>query len=314
MNIFIFGAGTVGLSTGKVLHDKGEKVIFVDINNKVIEKLSSDGYEAVHPNDLEKYRADVSIITVPTPMLSDGSVNNEFLLGAIKRLGAWLRRVKPNKHLVVIRSTVLPYTTRNYVIPLLEKESGVKVGEDIKLCYHPEFLRANSGLEDSMYPWALVIGEYDKESGDLLLDLYNGTEANIYRVKPEMAEFVKYICNYFNALKISFANEIWLLGRILGIDSNKALDISSNIAEGFWNKSYGMLGGMPFGGTCLPKDTMGLYNLASSEKFNMPILRAVIQINSLMVQLSKIGIASESVSGGPNWKPSPTKNGYGVEF
>jgi len=311
MRIFIFGAGTVGFSIGKVLHDKGKKVIFVDIDNNVVKKLLDAGYEAVHPDDLEEYRADVSIITVPTPMLSDGSVNNESLLAAIKRLSGWLKRIKPTKHLVIIRSTVLPHTTRNYVIPLVEKESGLKVGEDIKLCYHPEFLRANSSFEDSMYPWALVIGEFDRESGDLLLNLYNGSEASVYRVNLEMAEFVKYICNYFNALKISFANEIWLLGRILGIDSNKALDISSNIAEGFWNKSYGMLGGMPFGGACLPKDTMGLYNLASREKFNMPILRAVIQTNSLMIQLSKIGIATESMSDGPNWKPSPTKNGNG---
>ena len=305
MNIFIIGAGVVGSSIGKSLIDKGHKIIYVDINPNILKKLYKDGYTAIPPSEMDRFDADASIVSVPTPMNVDGSVDLRHVKKAVNSLARWLGKTGKKGHLIIIRSTILPYTTRQHIIPEIENTSGLSAGRDFYICYQPEFLRADSSLEDSKHPWAIVIGEYNKESGDKLVELYNGANAPIHRVDIETAEFVKYICNYFNALKISFSNEIWLLGRLLGLDSNKALRISSDVAEGFWNKQYGTMGGMPYGGTCLPKDTNGLYTLAQEKKFSMPILKAVIHLNSLMLQLSRIGLASEPESKGPNWKPSP---------
>ncbi len=310
MNIFVIGAGVVGSSIGINFIDLGHNVVFVDVNKATINDLKSKGYSAIPPKKMGNFYAEMSIITVPTPCKDDGGVDTSYLVNAIGKLGDWLRKSDVSKHLVVVRSTIPPSTTRDHIIPILESRSGLKVGEELKLCYQPEFLRARSNVEDSKNPWAIVIGEYDEESGDMLLSVYGDLSAPIYRVSIEMAEFIKYICNYFNALKISFSNEIWLLGRVLGLDPNMALEISSGIAEGFWNSRYGIFGGMPYGGSCLPKDTRALYNFARKKRLSMPILKAVMQINSLISQLSKIGIAKDAVVDGPNWMPSPMVNGF----
>ena len=197
-----------------------------------------------------------------------GGQDISYIKSAIINHGKWLGdRKKKRKgkdfgpsnaryHVAVIRSTVLPSTTRNVLLPLLESHSGMKVGSDFGLCVQPEFLRTASSEQDSLSPRATIIGEFDKDSGDTLERLYTnfGKTNKIFRTDIETAEFAKYVHNSFNATKISFANEMALIGQNLGLDSNAILRMVAVTAEGIWNPYYGITGGRPYDGRCLPKD------------------------------------------------------------
>lgn len=306
--ILVVGSGVVGQATGKGLIKKGHKVTFVDTNIQIIRELSQEGFEARLPNELEDVSAEIAMFCVSTPSKNDGSVNLDYITNAIVNYGKWLRHKREREDswdLVVVRSTVPPGTTRRILLPLLEKSSGLIAGEDFGLCMQPEFLRAKSSEEDFLYPWATVIGELDQRSGDVLAEIYVDFGSKIFRVNLETAELVKYVHNCFNAAKISFSNEIWLLGSKLGIDANLVLEIAVNTAEGYWNSHYGTIGGQPYGGTCLPKDTKGLEAFAKEIGVSIPLLSAVISVNSRMEELARQGVVPPATIAGHNWRPSP---------
>jgi UDPglucose 6-dehydrogenase len=231
----------------------------------------------------------------------NGQLDLSFIISSVRRHAMWLgakqkrigfeRRgrgisIKHHNynydHLVVVRSTIPPGTTRNLLIPLIQSNSGMKVGDEIGLCMQPEFLRTVSSQGDFMNPRATVIGQFDKMSGDILEHLFSDFGGQIFRTDIETAEFVKYVQNSFNATKITFANEMWLLGQNLGIDANFALHIASKVGEGFWNPGYGIVGGRPYDGVCLPKDIKGFLNFAKERGINTPLLSAVDLVNSAM--------------------------------
>ena len=299
--ILVVGAGVVGRATGKSLLTKGHKVIFIDKDIAVVKDLVEAGYEAYIPDSLAPLQADISMVCVNTPPRNDGSVNLDYLIAAITTIGTWLRHSPANKrHLVVIRSTVPPGTTRKIVLPLLEEYSAC-----FSLCTMPEFLRAKSHEEDALNPWSIVMGELDRRSGDALEDICRDFGAPIYRVDLDTAEFIKYTSNVYNAAKISFSNELWLLGRELGIDANRAIEIVSTTAEGFWNPLYGTVGGQPYGGTCLPKDTKAFLKFATARSIQMPMLSSILAVNDRMEELARNGIIPKPVIEGPRWSPSP---------
>lgn len=305
-NFLIIGAGVVGKATGLSLIENRHKTVFLDIDTKKVNDLKKDNLKAVSSySELGSYLADIIMVCVPTPMDVGGMVQLDYLKESLTSLGKQINVFTSKNPLIVIRSTVPPTTTTNILIPLLESISGLTAGDDFKVCYQPEFLRASSSIEDSKNPWGIVIGEYDKASGDILEKIYNDIPATKYRVSIETAEMIKYISNFFNALKISFSNEIWLLGKKLGLDANKALEIASNIAEGYWNNGYGTVGGRPYGGSCLPKDTAALSYFTRSIGVQMPLLDATIDINSEMIRLATLDEALPAIDSGPRWKPSP---------
>jgi UDPglucose 6-dehydrogenase len=312
--IIIIGAGIVGASTGKGLSKKGHHVVFVDKNPDVIRTLKNQGYRAYLPVDLTSHviSACTSMFCVDTP-LRDQSGNEQKgvdlgnISSAVSTHAEWLRDCKINSynngdkfyHLIVIRSSVLPGTTRGLLLPLIEKHSGLKVGEDFGLCMQPEFLRTVSAEEDFLHPRATVIGQYDNQSGDSLEKIYSSFEGEKIRVELDMAEFMKFVHNCFNATKISFSNEMWLLGQSIGVDANMALQLAAKTAEGLWNPNYGLIGGQPYGGHCLPKDTQGFERFAQQNKANMPILSAVVQVNKQMEKLAELGKVSDATLGPP---------------
>lgn len=304
--ILIIGSGVIGQATGKGLAKKGHKVIFVDTNIHVVKKLCQEGFDARLPDKFEDVSAEITMFCVPTPSNDDGSINLDYIIEAVANYGKWLgRKGKDGWSLVVVRSTVLPGTTRKILIPLLEKSSGFTASKDFGVCVQPEFLRARSSEDDFLHPWVTVIGEMDKSSGDVLAEIYTNFGSRVFRVDLETAEFVKYVSNCFNATKISFSNEMWLLGQKLGIDANLALEIAVNSAEGYWNPYYGTVGGQPYGGSCLPKDTKGLEVFAKEIGINMPLLSAVILVNSRMEELAKQGVVPLATTTGHKWRPSP---------
>jgi UDPglucose 6-dehydrogenase len=306
--ILIVGAGIVGQANGKGLTMKGHTVIFVDTNPEIVQILRRQGFKAYLPteikNGISHKKIDVSMFCVPTPLkeLKDNeygsSIDLSNITSAVINHGELLKKHKKTimeekrghyHHLVVIRSTVPPGTTRNILLPLLELHSGMKVGIDIGLCMQPEFLRTVTSETDFLNPRATLIGEFDKSSGDMLQKIYADFNiSEIFRANLETAEFIKYANNCFNATKISFANEMWLVAQQLGIEANLALQMAVKSAEGFWNPSYGTKGGKPYDGRCLPKDIKCFLTFAKQIGIDMPLLKAVDSVNSHMEGLTKV--------------------------
>ena len=311
-NIMVIGSGVVGQASGKGLIKKGHHVTFVDNNKLVVKKLKEEGFTAFLATELYDdgnagnggIDANISMVSVPTPSnRHDGSADLSYIRSAIVELGRWLKnKRKKNKdgsnnnnnsshryHLVVIRSTVPIGTCRNVLLPLLQTASQMGVGSDFGLCMQPEFMRTLSGEYDFLNPHATVIGQFDKRSGDELEMIYRDFGAPLFRVKLEEAEFMKYIHNCFNATKISFANEMWQLGQGLGIDANLALQLAVMSAEGFWNPNYGTVGGLPYGGPCLPKDVKAFLAFTKEFGLDIPLISAVDSVNSQLEKLAEKG-------------------------
>jgi GDP-mannose 6-dehydrogenase len=150
-------------------------------------------------------KTNLSFVCVGTPSQSNGNLDLRFIRRICEQIGDALKR-KSSKHTVVIRSTVLPGTMRDIVIPILEESSQKKAGVDFGLCHNPEFLREGSAVRDFYGPPKTVIGELDRPSGCLLAQLYEKLDAPLIRTSVETAEMVKYVDNCWHALKIGFAN------------------------------------------------------------------------------------------------------------
>jgi len=270
--ISIIGSGFVGEGVGRGLMKLGHEVIFYDVLEKELPNFTDDLSYAVE-------NSDISFICVPTP--SDGEIDLSYIREASKKIGEAIGK-KDTYHLVVTKSTVVPKTTENVVLPELEKHSKKKAGE-FGVCMNPEFLTeiANTWSDDDDFDKDLftedriVIGEFDKRSGDLLEEVYRSLDKPIFRTDLKTAEMIKYSCNCMLAAKISYWNEIFLICNELGIDSKEVADIAAidpRIGK------YGTVHGLAFGGKCLPKDLRAL--ISFSEKYKDPkLLKAVEFIN-----------------------------------
>lgn len=281
--ICVVGPGVVGQATGKVLALQGFDITFLGGSQDKIEKLREEGYRAY---DRKKYfnglyDFDITILTVPTPSIN-GKIDLEAIESASIALGKRLAKRK-NYHLVVVKSTVPPGTTESIVINNIEKYSGRKVGRDFGACMSPEYLREKTAYEDSLKPWAIVIGEYDKRSGDMLAKVFSQFDCPIFRCSLSEAEIQKYVHNLFNATKISFFNEMREVGKTIGADMDKVFKLTALSSEGMWNPNYGIRDFGPFSGSCLPKDTEAFLDWAQKEGRNPELLRAVLQVNNLLI-------------------------------
>lgn len=280
--ISIIGSGVVGKATGVGFHMHGNDVIFHDVDKKKLNDLSMKGYEVT--NDIPKSVCDsmISFICVQTPTANE-QMDFSYVKKAVVDIAKALRE-KGSYHVVVVRSTVLPFTTETKIVPLLEQHSQLRGGEDFGVCTNPEFLRKTSASKDFLNPSRIVIGELDKRSGDLLEKLYSPFKAPIFRTGLATAEMIKYVANLFLATKISFFNEIYLICRELGLDPhfiNKGVSLDPRIGD------YGTCGGKPFEGGCLPKDLKAFINFIESRKMNPKLLSAVSHINKEMSKLTQ---------------------------
>ncbi len=283
--ICIIGPGVVGQATGKVLAAKGYDVAFLGGNAEKTQKLREEGYIAYDRHDLMDgdYNFDISFLTVPTPA-KNGKIDLEPIEAASIDLGRRLARI--NKyHLVVVKSTVVPGTTENLVIPLVGKYSGKKAGRDFGVCMNPEYLRAKTAYDDTLNPWIILIGEYDKKSGDILNSIYEGKfDCPIFRCEIREAEMQKYVHNLFNAAKITYFNQMRQIADQINVDGDKIFKYTAISCEGMWNPKYGVLNLGPFEGSCLPKDTEAFLDWASKQGFPVSLLKTVIDINKNIVK------------------------------
>ena len=278
--ISIIGSGWVGTAIGKGLAKLGNKVIFYDIvDKKELPNFSMDIHYAIE-------NTDVSFICVPTPTNEEGAIDLSYIKDAAKKIGTALAD-KDSYHVIAVKSTVVPGTTENVVIPIVEEYSRKGVGDgEIGFCMNSEFLTEISetwSTEEEMKKGfftedRIVIGEYDRRSGDVLAELYKPLNKPIFRTDLKTAEMIKYASNCMLATKISYWNEIFLICKELDIDSQviaDAVGIDPRIGK------YGTVHGKAFGGKCLPKDLKAF--ISFSNKYHEPkLLKAVNAINEEM--------------------------------
>lgn len=280
----MIGSGVVGQATFFGLTAKGHKGTFCDINPEILDQLASNGHSVCLPGSLDQVAGvEAFFLTVSTPTV-DGRIQLGFLEAAVANLGEVLKN-NTSYPIVVVRSTVPPGTTRELLIPLLEKHSGKKAGEGFGVCMNPEYLRENSNKEDFQHPWLVTIGSLDVKSGQVLADIYGPQEQKcpIFHLSLEEAEIQKYIHNLYNASKISFFNEKRRVCEKMGIDADVVFPIVMVSAEAQWNPQYGIRDFGPFGGSCLPKDTSAFLAWAKDRLgLSLPLLKAVIKVNEVV--------------------------------
>ena len=272
--ISVVGSGWVGSVVGRGFLELGFDVIFYDVVGKDLPGFTMDLRVAIEGSQ-------VSFVAVPTPSTGDG-IDLSYVKDAVGNIGRLLRD-KDEFHLVVVKSTVVPRTTEDVVIPLLEKCSGKRVGEGFGVCMNPEFLTeiASTWSEekgvnrDFFSEDRIVIGEYDKRSGDILEEIYKPLKKPIFRTNLKTAEIIKYASNCMLATKISYWNEIFLICKELGIDSQLVADI---VALDPRIGKYGTVHGKAFGGKCLPKDLKAFITFANKHH-KTKLLKATDQIN-----------------------------------
>jgi GDP-mannose 6-dehydrogenase len=237
-------------------------------------RATGDVHEAVRFSDL-------SIVCVGTPSLGNGHIDLQYVGRVCEQIGVGLRD-HPG-HTVVIRSTLLPGTMREVVIPALERSSGLRAGQDFGIAINPEFLREGTAIHDYFHPPKTVIGELDRASGDVVAKLYGHLPCPLIRTDYETAEMVKYADNAWHALKVTFANEIGNICKGLGLDSHKLMEIFCQDTK--LNLSpYYLKPGFAFGGSCLPKDVRALTYKAKQLDVSVPVLNAILPSNREQVE------------------------------
>jgi len=262
----------------------GNYVIFYDIDERKVEDLEKAGHKATSDLEYAINNSFVSFVCVPTPFR--GCIDLSQVTSAVRGITHALKG-KLDYHLVAIKSTVLPTITERIVIPLLA-ESGKKLGEEIGVCVNPEFLTeiASTWTDDKHYHKGfftedrIVIGEYDKKSGDILEQFYKPVGRPIFRTDLKTAEMIKCAANCMLATKISFWNEVFLICQKLGIDSQQVANIATldpRIGK------YGAVHSKAFGGKCLPKDLEAFISFVKGYH-NPVLLTAVKQINDYMAK------------------------------
>jgi UDPglucose 6-dehydrogenase len=275
--IFIMGAGVVGTATGTGFREVGHHVTFVDIVPERVEWLRSQGLEAEFTLELPDEESFV-FLTLPTP--SDGRrYDLSVFTKGVEDVGYALRS-SHHLHTVIVRSTVPPGTTEGLVRMTLEAASGKSAHRDFALASNPEFLRAASAADDFRCPWMTVVAAQNGETQERVANLFVpfGGELRIFD-EPSTAEFIKCAHNIYNASKISFWNEMWTVADHLGLNADEIAETVADSAEGSFNRHYGIRGGVPYGGACLPKDTTGFLGFARNLGIDMPLLGAVVEVN-----------------------------------
>ncbi len=302
MKITVVGLGYVGAVAAGCLAKNGHDVVGADIDARKVELINQGRSPIVEPaiGDILRdqvasghlaattdvgaavRQADMAMICVGTPSNAHGAIELEYLRRVCEEIGTALRD-HPGAPIIVVRSTVLPGTTRQHAIPVLEKASGLRAGSDFGVCFNPEFLREGCAVNDFYDPPKTVIGELNRASGDALAAIYAGFPGAMVRTDLETAEMVKYTDNAWHALKIGFANEIGNIAKAFGIDGHQVMDIfckdrKLNIAPTYLRP------GFAFGGYCLPKDLRALVSAARHMEVSTPILSSVLPSNALQLE------------------------------
>lgn len=302
MRICVFGLGYVGAVSAACLAQDGHEVIGIDpeqtkvdlinagktpiiekgIGEIIKEQVGNGQLTATTDAAMAIPNADVLLVCVGTPSMANGSIDLKAIRHVCEQIGQSLAK-QDNAPIVVIRSTMLPGTMREVVIPVLEASSGKRAGADFGVCNNPEFLREGTSVYDYYNPPKTVIGELGKSSGDVLASLYVKMRAPLIRTDIETAEMVKYADNAWHALKVGFANEIGNVCKGVKVDAHLVMDIFCQDTKLNLSRYY-LKPGFAFGGSCLPKDLRALLYKAKTLDLSLPILSAILPSNELQIE------------------------------
>ena len=302
MRVSVFGLGYVGSVSAASFAADGHHVVGVDVNPDKVAAINAGHSPIVEPGlgDIlgrtvaeGRLRAttdtadaindtDVSLLCVGTPSKRNGSLDLTYLERVSEQIGQVLA-AKSNYHVVVVRSTVLPGTTHEMVIPALERTSGKKYGEGFGVSVNPEFLREGTALKDFRKPPLTLVGHNHAADASGTIALYQSIDAPLVSTSIRVAEMMKYTSNTWHALKVCFANEIGNLCKRLGIDSHDVMDIFCR-DEKLNLSSYYLKPGFAFGGSCLPKDVRALQYRAKEVDVDLPVISQILPSNKLQIQ------------------------------
>jgi GDP-mannose 6-dehydrogenase len=307
--VSVFGLGYIGCVTAACLARAGHRVIGVDVNAEKVRAIR-DGLVPVREPGLdvvvraavasghltatvdagEAARASrISLVCVGTPGKDNGSLDTTAIERVSSQIGAALA-AESDRHLVIVRSTALPGTVGDVVVPTLERASGRRVGVDLDVCVNPEFLRAGSAIEDFASPPFLLVGTDSLAVASEVQHLF-ALEAPLRVVSVASAELVKYAYNAFRALKVAFANEIGATAKAQNLDGREVLSLLCEDTRLNLSSAY-LRPGLAFGGSCLPKDLRALVYRAAQADVETPLLRGVLASNERQIERALSLIAS----------------------
>ena len=302
MRVSVFGLGYVGTVTAACLAKAGHHVVGIDVNPEKVSMVNAAQSPIVEPGlasllaevvASHRLRAtmsseeaiassDLALICVGTPSQGNGQQDLRALRRVIEEIGVALRSCS-RPYTVVLRSTVLPGTTDQLLMPVLRAATAHVEGLSVRVAVNPEFMREGSSLRDFFEPPFTVIGTDDADAADALRTLYAHIDAPFVLASIRTAEMIKYVCNAFHALKVCFANEIGDLCVALGADAHEVIrlflmDRKLNISEAYLRP------GFAFGGSCLPKDLRGLVHAAGAADLAVPLLSAIMPSNEAQIR------------------------------
>ena len=297
LNISIFGLGYVGAVSLACLARDGHHVVGVDVDQAKLD-LIAGGKTPVVEEGMVQLMADVaesgrvsvtrdagaavrqtelSLICVGTPSAANGSQDQAAMLGLAREVGKAMRD-KGAPHVFVFRSTLVPGTVEEVLRPIIEAESGKKDGVDFHICFQPEFLREGSSIRDYDKPPYTIVGANSTLAVAKLRDLFGHLPCEFFETSIRAAEMVKYCCNNFHALKITFANETARLCEALEVDPFEVMDLLCKDRQLNISPAY-LKPGFAFGGSCLPKDLRATLYLAKVNDVDVPMLGSILQSN-----------------------------------
>ena len=323
MNLAVMGAGYVGLTTAICLASQNHRITIFDIDNEKIKQIqnkklpffenglqeiledviSSKNLVAVNNLNQLVENTDGCFICVGTPT-KDDSIDLTQIIDATESLANSINENNNKNYQIIVRSTVIPNTTRNTILPILNERLSK---QEFGLCVVPEFLREGKALDDFMNPDKIVIGNFDENSALFVKEIFKNfkDKCEFVETNLESAELIKYTNNAFFSMLISFSNEIANISEnIPGVDSYeilKALISDKRITSTVNNEkiipsldSY-LIPGCGFGGSCFPKDVQAILDYANKNKIHTPLLSAILEINA--DRPNKMVLLSESILG-----------------
>jgi GDP-mannose 6-dehydrogenase len=310
VNISIFGLGYVGSVSLACLARDGHQVIGVDVDAAKLNLIREGKTPVVEEGMVDLMReavasgrvsvtsdvraavldTEASFICVGTPSSPNGSQDQSAMLRLAHDLGRALRE-KQEPQVIAFRSTLVPGSVEEVLRPIIETESGRRDGVDFHLCFQPEFLREGSSIRDYDRPPFTIVGANHAFPVEALRRLFGHLPGEFYHTSVRAAEMVKYCCNNFHALKITFANETARLCEVMGVDPFEVMDLVCQDRQLNISPVY-LKPGFAFGGSCLPKDLRATLYMARTHDVELPMLGWILPSNRAHIEQAIAKVAA----------------------